>query len=401
MENEVVIDVKNISKKYNITVGYEPDNLREKIVDILKLPINALKGTHKTKKKEFWALRDVSFQVKRGEVLGIIGRNGAGKSTMLKILSRITDPTTGIIKIKGRVASLLEVGTGFNPELTGRENIYLNGAIIGMPKAEIDHKLNDIIEFSGVKDFIDTPVKRYSSGMYVRLAFSVAAHLDSEILLLDEVLSVGDADFQKKSGDKMKQIVSSGRTILFVSHSLQSVASICSRCIYLESGKVVMTGNPATVITNYYAATTTQKIRGKIKVKQYNKKAYILNMTADKQKKDINVNCRIQANTSIKQVSLGISMHDEIGRTIGIIYSGPDRTYDLKKGENIINAVFKDLQITPGKYIFRARLESPDEELDWPREDLAILEIPKKSDLDLYRGETYANGQIMIRALWE
>ncbi len=193
----------------------------------------------RTSKEDFWALRDVSFEVKRGEVLGIIGRNGAGKSTLLKILSRITDPTEGRIKIKGRVASLLEVGTGFHPELTGRENIFLNGAILGMTKAEIKAKFDEIVAFAEVEKFLDTPVKRYSSGMYVRLAFAVAAHLEPEILVVDEVLAVGDAEFQKKCLGKMQQVAKGeGRTVLFVSHNMSSILSLCPRAILLSMGSI-------------------------------------------------------------------------------------------------------------------------------------------------------------------
>jgi lipopolysaccharide transport system ATP-binding protein len=207
-----------------------------------------------------WALRDVSFEVKEGEVLGIIGRNGAGKSTLLKILSRVTAPTSGQVKIKGRVASLLEVGTGFHPELTGRENIYLNGAILGMKKAEIDRKFDQIVAFSEVEKFIDTPVKRYSSGMYVRLAFAVAAHLEPEILLVDEVLAVGDAGFQKKCLGKMGDVAREGRTVLFVSHNMGAVRQLCNRGIYLKSGRVHKIGDITSIIESYmHTHSDTQK----------------------------------------------------------------------------------------------------------------------------------------------
>lgn len=205
----------------------------------------------------FWALDDVSFEVKDGEVLGIIGRNGAGKSTLLKILSQVTTPTTGQIKIKGRIASLLEVGTGFNPEMTGRENVFLNGSILGMTKAEIRRRFDEIVAFSGVEEFIDTPVKRYSSGMYVRLAFAVAAHLEPEILIIDEVLAVGDADFQKKCLGKMQDVSKGGRTVLFVSHNMNAVESLCHRVVYLEKGKTVAaTSNIREVIGQYLTADT-------------------------------------------------------------------------------------------------------------------------------------------------
>lgn len=201
--------------------------------------------------EEIWALKDVSFTVEQGEVLGIIGRNGAGKSTLLKILSRVTAPTSGRIKVKGRVASLLEVGTGFHPELTGRENVYLNGTILGMSRKEIDRKFDEIVDFSGVEKFIDTPVKRYSSGMYVRLAFAVAAHLDPEILVVDEVLAVGDAEFQKKCLGKMSDVAQEGRTVLFVSHNMGAIRSLCSKAIYFDVGNIADIGETNDVVSSY------------------------------------------------------------------------------------------------------------------------------------------------------
>ena len=201
--------------------------------------------------EEFWALEDVNFEVERGEVLGIIGRNGAGKSTLLKILSRITEPSAGRVTIKGRVASLLEVGTGFHPELTGRENIYLNGAILGMTRTEIRRKFDEIVNFAGVETFLDTPVKRYSSGMYVRLAFAVAAHLEPEILLVDEVLAVGDAEFQKKCLGKMDEVARAGRTVLFVSHNMPTINRLCRRCLLLDSGRLDADGEAQKVTARY------------------------------------------------------------------------------------------------------------------------------------------------------
>src|SRR5437763_1479946 len=215
--------------------------------------------------EEFWALRDINFSVRRGEVVGIIGRNGAGKSTLLKILSRITDPTEGRVKLKGRVASLLEVGTGFHPELTGRENIYLNGAILGMHRAEIRAKFDEIVAFAETEKFLDTPVKRYSSGMYVRLAFSVAAHLEPEILVIDEVLAVGDAEFQKKCLGKMESVARGGRTVLFVSHNMVAVRSLCSRSILLDQGNIIAEGEVGSTIDAYLTSVRTngrsQRIR--------------------------------------------------------------------------------------------------------------------------------------------
>lgn len=235
-----IIEVKSISKKYTLVHQDEKYlTLRDKIAGVISHPVKTISEIRKQKQEEFWALKDISFNVEQGEVIGIIGANGAGKSTLLKILSQITPPTAGEIKIKGKVASLLEVGTGFHPELTGRENIFLNGAILGMAKKEIEKKFNEIVEFSGIEKFLDTPVKRYSSGMYVRLAFSVAAHMEPDILLIDEVLAVGDAEFQKKCLGKMDEVTKkAGRTILFVSHNMGAVRSLCKRCVLLESGKI-------------------------------------------------------------------------------------------------------------------------------------------------------------------
>ena len=255
-----VIRVENISKQYRLG-GVGTGSLAHDVnrwwhrVRGREDPYLKIGETNDRSKKggsEYsWALRDVSFEVKQGEVLGIIGRNGAGKSTLLKILSRVTTPTTGSIKVKGRIASLLEVGTGFHPELTGRENIFLNGAILGMRKAEIARQLDEIIDFSGCERYIDTPVKRYSSGMYVRLAFAVAAHLEPEILIIDEVLAVGDAEFQKKCLGKMKDVASGGRTVLFVSHNMGSVAGLCDTALSLREGLIKDQGKAQAVIHQY------------------------------------------------------------------------------------------------------------------------------------------------------
>lgn len=241
-----IIEVSNLSKAYRIGKKAErADSFVGMLQDSVTAPFRNWRrmrqptGESRDSADELhWALKDVSFEVKEGEVLGVIGRNGAGKSTLLKILSRITEPTSGEVRIRGRVASLLEVGTGFHPELTGRENVYLNGTILGMTKREIDKKFDEIVDFSGVEAFLDTPVKRYSSGMKVRLAFAVAAHLDPEILIIDEVLAVGDLDFQKKCLGKMGDVATSGRTVLFVSHNIAALNSICSSGLLLESGKL-------------------------------------------------------------------------------------------------------------------------------------------------------------------
>ena len=264
MQNDVVIKVENLSKSY--LIGHEMGNgtgqetFREAVGrqarNIARAALDMSRGRQiiqGNKIEEFWALTDVSFEVNRGEVLGIIGRNGAGKSTLLKILSRITEPTRGRVTIKGRVASLLEVGTGFHQDLSGRENIYLNGAILGMSRAEIKSKFDEIVDFAEIEKFLDTPVKRYSSGMYVRLAFAVAAHLEPEILIIDEVLAVGDVVFQKKCLGKMKTTANSGRTVLFVSHNMQTVAGLTERAVLLHDGRVVAMGRSAEIIEQYLA----------------------------------------------------------------------------------------------------------------------------------------------------
>jgi lipopolysaccharide transport system ATP-binding protein len=246
----IAIQVGNLSKKYEITVGkHRHDTLRDQISDSVRSLF--LRNGARGQKEIFWALKDVSFEVKAGEVLGIIGCNGAGKSTLLKILSRITVPTSGLAEIRGRVGSLLEVGTGFHPELTGRENIYLNGAILGMKKAEIEQKFDEIVAFAEVEKFIDTPVKRYSSGMYVRLAFAVAAHLEPEILLVDEVLAVGDAAFQEKCLGKMGDVANEGRTVLFISHNMSAVLRLCPEAILLEEAQMVLRAPSSIVIERY------------------------------------------------------------------------------------------------------------------------------------------------------
>ncbi len=256
----VVIKVDQVSKIYQlgqIGTGTLASDLASAWAGITGKDDPNKKIDDESDKSTHVALRDVSFDVNRGEVLGIIGKNGAGKSTMLKILSRITSPTSGSIKIKGRIASLLEVGTGFHPELSGRDNVFLNGAILGMTKAEVNRKFDEIVDFSGVEKFIDTPVKRYSSGMYVRLAFAVAAHLEPEILIVDEVLSVGDAEFQKKCLGKIKDVsTGDGRTVLFVSHNMEAVKNLCNRVVLLEKGGVIDIGSPATTVNAYFKRNT-------------------------------------------------------------------------------------------------------------------------------------------------
>jgi lipopolysaccharide transport system ATP-binding protein len=248
VNKDIAIRVSNVSKKY--IIGKQKDSsLRGSLASIF--------NRKATQGDEFMALSDVSFDIKKGEAIGIIGKNGAGKSTLLKILSQITKPSEGRIELNGRVASLLEVGTGFHPELTGRENIYLNGTILGMTRKEVKEKFDEIVAFSGVEKFIDTPVKHYSSGMYVRLAFAVAAHLEPEILIIDEVLAVGDAEFQKKCLGKMKEVSGHGRTVIFVSHNMEAVKNLCDRAIFMEKGKLILDGDPVAIIEQYLERQST------------------------------------------------------------------------------------------------------------------------------------------------
>jgi lipopolysaccharide transport system ATP-binding protein len=266
--SDVVLRCEGLGKRYEIGERERYLALRDTLTHVLYAPARRLRALLRQPPVEaarigdtmFWALRDVSFEVRRGEVLGIIGRNGAGKSTLLKILSRITKPTVGRARLRGRVGSLLEVGTGFHPELTGRENIYLNGAILGMRKAEIDRKFDEIVAFAEVERFIDTPVKRYSSGMYMRLAFGVAAHLEPEILLVDEVLAVGDAAFQKKCLGKMGDVAKAGRTVLFVSHNMTAVQSLCGRVMWLDAGRVAREGDAGVVATEYMQVAAESRL---------------------------------------------------------------------------------------------------------------------------------------------
>lgn len=253
-DTKLAIEIKNLSKSYMI--GHEKKatpgtvTFRDALAGIVRKPVELITG-HKLKKEKFWALKDINLEIEQGDVVGIIGRNGSGKSTMLKVLSRIVEPTKGEIIMRGKVASLLEVGTGFHPELTGRENIYFNGSILGMKRKEIEAKFDEIVAFSEVEKFLDTPVKFYSSGMYVRLAFSVAAHLEPDILIVDEVLAVGDATFQKKCLGKMKDVAGQGRTVLFVSHSMGSIQSLCNKSIYIDRGQVKKIGLTPAVISEY------------------------------------------------------------------------------------------------------------------------------------------------------
>jgi len=311
-----------------------------------------------------WCLKDLNFDIEQGDAVGIIGRNGAGKSTLLKILSRITSPTTGTIKIKGRIASLLEVGTGFHPELSGRENIYLNGAILGMRKSEIKRKFDEIVDFSGVERYIDTPVKRYSSGMYVRLAFAVAAHLESEILIVDEVLAVGDAEFQKKCLGKMGDISKGeGRTVLFVSHNMGSIMQLCGKSILLQHGELVIYDKVKPVIDKYLSSANKEDIFTSTDENKFFKEVFFCNNKNQVKSvfmfdEDITAYFKISVLKITPSLTLSIIIKDQYDNPI----SASHYLVDGKLNETIeINAIIKANHILPGEYKIEALLHVPNQ----------------------------------------
>lgn len=355
-----IIEVNGISKKYRLgKIG--ATSFREELErwwENLRRRRQGQTEKEKPTNTDFWSLRDVSFDVNAGEVLGVVGKNGAGKSTLLKIISRITEPTQGEIKIRGRIASLLEVGTGFHPELSGRENVYLNGAILGMNRAEIRRKFDDIVQFAEIGQFIDTPVKRYSSGMYVRLAFAVAAHLEPEILIIDEVLAVGDAEFQSKCLGKMREVSrSQGRTVLFVSHNMAAVKNLCSRVVWLEKGKVRSVG-PAEKLVVEYLNETTQKLSTAIS--EHGLK--LLNVGFTQAKDDLPINqlifgeeydlrIRLGSEQPFTKAAVVIQIKNAYGELITSICTPEEgiKPFELK-AEAEIDISLRPLRLFPGKY---------------------------------------------------
>ena len=357
--SQPVIEIKNLSKKYRIDhYGKNKQNtIWDVISNTLKNPTGLITGD-RAEHEAFWALKDINLTINRGDVVGIIGKNGSGKSTMLKVLSRIIEPTTGSITMQGRVASLLEVGTGFHPELTGRENIYFNGSILGMSRKEINSKFHDIVEFSEIEKFLDTPVKFYSSGMYVRLAFSVAAHLDPDVLIVDEVLAVGDASFQKKSLGKMKDVAKQGRTVLFVSHSMQAVSQLCNKGMYLKDGQMQYIGEIDEVISKYteqHGSTTgvvksfeEQDTSQPIIVK----KASLLSESGKASPqvaayKPWKVSLDIECLEPQKDVVFAFGIRNMFGSMVRTVWSTSN---DLESGKFAATVIFNDVFIEPGKY---------------------------------------------------
>jgi lipopolysaccharide transport system ATP-binding protein len=366
---ETVISIKEIGKKYKITHkerGYTA--LRDVLGQILFKPfsyakIKAKKIIGKETKEDFWALNNINLDIKKGEVIGVIGKNGAGKSTLLKILTGITPPTTGEIKIKGRIASLLEVGTGFHPELTGRENIFLNGAILGMPRKEIVRKFDEIVAFSGIEKFIDTPVKRYSSGMYVRLAFSVAAHLEPDILLVDEVLAVGDAEFQKKCLGKMNEVTqSAGRTILFVSHNMGAIQKICKKCVLLENGSIKKYGETVPVIEEYLKGLNKDeselskifpfKAKQDIVINSFNVEQNSTPATFIDNDQEFQIKIAFEILNQIDRFRIGVYLKDGLGNTLTRSFSSDWKPeYEkIEKGKYMAVLNFPGKTLMPGNY---------------------------------------------------
>jgi lipopolysaccharide transport system ATP-binding protein len=363
--SDTVIRVENLGKKY--IIGHQQQEgytaLRDVIANGAKSLLTTLnpliqksKNEANKSREEFWALKDVSFEIKQGDRVGIIGRNGAGKSTLLKILSRITEPTTGRIGIKGRVASLLEVGTGFHPELTGRENIYLNGAILGMSKAEIKKKFDEIVDFAEVEKFLDTPVKRYSSGMYVRLAFAVAAHLEPEILIVDEVLAVGDAQFQKKCLGKMGEVATEGRTVLFVSHNMAAISSLCTTAIVLNKGEVICCGSTDHSIAVYEARNFQGQ--GAVWIRPSNQKGSNLvitqtnsNLKGEQPNLQLDLEIYFESRAKHKPAFLAVDILDSTG--VGVMQALPQLEGFLMDTEleHLVNISIYLPPLVPGQYL--------------------------------------------------
>ena len=414
--SQPAITVKGLSKVYRINheqrAAMANLTFRDAIVNIFHKPIELITG-HQLKKEKFWALKNVSFDVEPGEVVGIIGHNGSGKSTLLKIMSRIVDPTEGEIVMRGKVASLLEVGTGFHPELTGRENIYFNGAILGMTKKEIKSKFDEIVAFSGVEKFLDTPVKFYSSGMYVRLAFSVAAHLEPDILIVDEVLAVGDSAFQKKCLGKMKDVASEGRTVLFVSHSMESIRSLCERVILLDKGKVIATGTPPEVIDDYLNADIERSRSAYKFPAKVSKAAQLLSIkleTTEGETKNIfrmneawqtTLSYQIRKTLPSTLVSLEVLASDGT-----VVYMTADADMESVVPERSLGAyksvvTFEKNFLTPGSYYLRYVIQSPGKEIYDSVEDVAIEIVAPSGDVRTsYFGGRYM-GLIGEKKKWQ
>jgi len=391
--NDTVVRVQGLGKQYRIGARRRYRTLRETIVDASAAPLRWLRRSRaagaQPEADRIWALRDVTFEVNRGEVIGIIGRNGAGKSTLLKVLSRITEPTVGEIDLCGRVGSLLEVGTGFHHELTGRENIYLNGAVLGMGRAEISRKFDEIVAFAEVEKFIDTPVKRYSSGMYMRLAFAVAAHLEPEILIVDEVLAVGDAQFQNKCLGKMSEVAHSGRTVLFVSHNMGTIKTLTDRCLFLREGQLTLDGSPDAAIAEYLG-TGPPRVGQSLELSPYRRSAdgagdeVILRrisasaagVSGDKNirsGRQITISLFVEARRSVTGACVSLALFNAAQERVAQLLSYDQGIrVDLACGMQTIRCALPSLPLAPGDYFVDAGIARASDVLSWD----VVLKVP-------------------------
>jgi lipopolysaccharide transport system ATP-binding protein len=415
MAGDVVIRAERIGKKY--VIGHETGRERhETLRDVIA------RGAHNIWRKttdmargrgivtgdtieEFWALKDVTFEVARGEVVGIIGRNGAGKSTLLKVLSRITEPTEGRVSIGGRVASLLEVGTGFHPELTGRENIFLNGSVLGMTRREVRKRFDEIVTFADINKFLDTPVKHYSSGMYVRLAFAVAAHLEPEILIIDEVLAVGDAEFQKKCLGKMNDVSrAQGRTVLFVSHNLGAVSNLCSRVIHFDSGRIRSIGSTTSIVTDYLRARASSAavinleerkrgdgVLGNVRVSKL--MSFQANAWSFDFRENVSFQLQVYSSDQLHKLEIGVAIYSYLGFELASWQSIP---LPLRRGVNNYKIEFQELTLAPGQYSLGVGLACDQRTEDW-MPDAATFEVTETQETGRLRVKGF-NGAMLASA---
>jgi lipopolysaccharide transport system ATP-binding protein len=419
---EKAIRVQGLGKEYQIGTrerGYT--TFRDALMNACAAPFRRLRQLSGSAEKDssFWALKDVSFDVEPGEVVGIIGRNGAGKSTLLKLLSQITEPTTGEITLNGRVASLLEVGTGFHPELTGRENIYLNGSILGMSRVEINKKFDEIVAFAEVDKFLDTPVKRYSSGMYVRLAFAVAAHLEPEILIIDEVLAVGDAAFQKKCLGKMGEVAKCGRTVLFVSHNMGAINRLCNKGIVLESGTVAFNGGPSEAIDRYNRATQQIDSRPNHVLFAAQNSGQSLSrvqvtcvevLTPDGIPKDsirtwdsLIVRVHGRCSEVIDHAAVELEINSAAGDRMLHLSSQPDSNYpiNLPKGRWIVDCCVDEWPLAAGEYTLGVNVTRPSIEYLWLGRDLAQFSVLPNDVFSSGMPPTFMRAPFVARHNWK
>jgi lipopolysaccharide transport system ATP-binding protein len=394
-----IIKVEDLSKLYYLGgSGAAYSTLRETVMDVARRPLRYLRGNSNA--PILWALKDVSFEVAPGDVVGIVGRNGAGKSTLLKVLSRICEPTTGRVELYGRVASLLEVGTGFHPELTGRENIFLNGSILGMTRKEIETKFDEIVAFAEVEKFIDTPVKRYSSGMYVRLAFAVAAHLEPEILVVDEVLAVGDAAFQKKCLGRMRDVASTGRTVIFVSHNMAAVSSLCTKAMVLWEGKVEyplgsVEGAVQQYLTQVHKITKTKLAdrtdrqgNGKVRIKDFvalDKNGNELEYLATGQEIDFRIYYSSEE-TNLENVAVAIGISSNTGSFVSMLSNQvAGDTFESIARDGYFTCKIKKLPLMPGNYTAGLIVRANEVILDWIQQAVTLVVEP---------GDFYGTGRM-------